>query len=55
MGKKDETNHRGRPRKYLTIDEFDKFLHNHFMHLKVEVRVALIISITILGVLLGRS
>ena len=45
----------GRPKRYLTIDDFDKFLNNHFMHLKIEVRVALIISITILGVLLGKS
>ncbi len=55
MASNSEKNCRGRPKKYLTIDEFDKFLRNHFMHLKVEVRVALIISITILGVLLTRS
>ncbi|KKN71864.1 hypothetical protein LCGC14_0417180 [marine sediment metagenome] len=48
-------NRGGRPPRYLTIVEFNKFLNNHFVHLKVEVRVALIISITILGVLLTRS
>ena len=55
MAENNEKKPLGRPKRYLTIDEFDKFLSNHFMHLKVEVRVALIISITILGVLLGKS
>lgn len=40
---------------FLSESRFEDFLNNHFMHLKVEVRVALIISITILGVLLSRS
>ena len=55
MAENNEKKPSGRPREYLTIKEFNKFLNNHFMHLKIEVRVSLIISITILGVLLGKS
>lgn len=55
MSSNDEEHHKGRPLKYLTVEKFDQFLRNHFFHLKVEVRVALIISITILGILLARS
>lgn len=54
MGNHNNEHHRGRPQVYLTVKKFDEFLNNHFFHLKVEVRVALVISITILGILLAR-
>lgn len=40
-------------KKYLTIEMFEKFKNNEFFHLKVEVRVALIIACAILSVLLA--
>ncbi len=38
-----------RGKKYLTIEMFEKFLNNHFYHLKREVRVILWINGTLLG------
>ena len=40
---------RGRPPLYLTIEMFEKFLNNHFYHLKREVRIILWINGTLLG------
>lgn len=45
-------NNKGRRPKYLTIEKFEKFVNNDFFHLRVEARVALIISAAILGILL---
>lgn len=52
-------NNKGRPPKYLTIEKFEQFkerfehfVHNEFFHLRVEARVAIIISSAILGILL---
>ena len=47
-----QSNNKGRPPKYLTIKRFEKFLYNDFFHLKVETRVAIIISATILSILI---
>jgi len=46
-----ENNKKGKP-KYLTIERFERFINNDFFHLRVEARVALIISAAILGILL---
>lgn len=47
-------NKKGRRAIYLTIEKFEKFRTNEFFHLRVEVRVAIIISCTILAILLTR-
>lgn len=44
---------RGRPRLYLTIERFEKWLSNDFYHLKLEVRMIKWLTVTILAVLIG--
>ncbi|MBU0846768.1 hypothetical protein KKH23_06215 [Patescibacteria group bacterium] len=52
MENNQQSNNKGRRPKYLTIERFEKFLYNDFFHLRVEARVAIIISAAILGILL---
>jgi len=42
-----EKNGVGRPKKYLTVDKFNEFLHNDFKHLnrKVNAQFALLLAI----------
>ena len=48
--------HRGRNwrSKYLTKDEFFKFVHNDFYHLKLYAKASFWISLTVLAVIIAK-
>lgn len=49
MSNGDEKNGVGRPRVYLTVDRFEKFVNNDFYHLKLQIRYLMMLGIAILG------
>lgn len=59
MTNENSNNQKGRKPKYLTVEvfevfrrRFDHFVDNEFFHLRIEARLAIIISSAILGILL---
>lgn len=48
-----EKNGRGRPRKYMTVERFEKFVNNEFYHLKLQVKYMIMLGFTILGAVIA--
>jgi hypothetical protein len=53
MAEKDNSETNGRKRKYLTIDDFDRWRNNEFYHLKLQIKYMMGIALAILGGVIG--